>query len=76
MPKAEEQKKKTKEFSPNDNVEEKTSNTPETIKDDSQIKRMSFTERIAASFTERIASRVKMNYPSILELFYSLVTQF
>ena len=48
MPNAEEQKKKTIDLSPIDNVEETTSNTPETIKDDSQTKRTSFTERIAA----------------------------
>ena len=41
-------KGKTIEFSPIDNVEGTTSNTPETIKDDSQTKRTSFTERIAA----------------------------
>ena len=48
MPNAEEQEKKTIEFSTIDNLEETTSNTPETIKDDSQTKRTSFTERIAA----------------------------
>ena len=48
MPNAEEQEKKTIEFSPIDIVEDKTNNTPETIKDDSQTKRTSFTERIAA----------------------------
>ena len=48
MPNAEEQEKKTIEISPTDTVEETTSNTLETIKDDSQTKRMSFTERIAA----------------------------
>ena len=48
MPKAEEQEKKTIVFSPNDNVEEATSNTLDAIKDDSQTKRTSFTERIAA----------------------------
>ena len=48
MPNAEEQEKKTIEFSPIENVEETTSNTPKTIKDDSQTKRTSFTERIAA----------------------------
>ena len=47
MPNAEEQEKKTIEFSPIDIVEGTTSNTPKTIKDDSQTKRMSFTERIA-----------------------------
>ena len=48
MSNAEEQEKKTIEFSPTDIVEGTTSNTPETIKDDSQTKRTSFTERIAA----------------------------
>ena len=47
MPNAEEQEKKTIEFSPISNQEEVT-NTPETIKDDSQTKKMSFTERIVA----------------------------
>ena len=46
MPNAEEQEKKTIEFSPIDIVEDTTSNTPETIKYDSQTKRTSFTERI------------------------------
>ena len=48
MPIAEEQEKKTIEFSPIDIVEDTTSNTPETIKDDSKTKRTSFTKRIAA----------------------------
>ena len=48
MPNEEEQEKKTIEFSPNDKVDETTSNTPETIKDGSQTKRTSFTEKIAA----------------------------
>ena len=47
MPNAEEQEKKTIEFSPINIAEDTTSNTPETIKDDSQTKRKSFTERIA-----------------------------
>ena len=47
MPNTEEQEKNTIEFSPIGNGGEAT-NTPETIKDDSQTKRMSFTERIAA----------------------------
>ena len=47
-PNAEEQEKKTIEFSPIDIVEDTTSNTPETIKDDSQTTRRSFTEKIAA----------------------------
>ena len=48
MPNREEKEKKTIEFSPIDIVEDTTGNTPETIKDDSQTKRTSFTERIAA----------------------------
>ena len=48
MPNAEEQEKKTILISPIDSVEDTTGNTPETIKDDSQTKRTSFTERIAA----------------------------
>ena len=47
MTNAEEQEKRTIEFSPIDIAEDTTSNTPETIKDDSQTKRTSFTERIA-----------------------------
>ena len=47
MPNVEEQEKETIEFSPIDFVDNTTSNTPETIKDDSQSKRTSFTERIA-----------------------------
>ena len=47
MPNAEEQKQKTMEFSPIDTVEDTTGNTPETIKDESQMKRTSFTERFA-----------------------------
>ena len=47
MPNTVEQEKNTKEFSPMGNGE-KVTNTPETIKDDSQTKRTSFTERIAA----------------------------
>ena len=48
MPNAEEQEKKSTEFSPVDHVDETTSNTPVTIKVDPQTKRTSFTERIAA----------------------------
>ena len=47
MPNVEEQEKKTIEFSLIDIVDNTTSNTPETIKDDSQTKRTSFTKRIA-----------------------------
>ena len=47
MPNAEEQKQKTMEISPIDTVEDPMGNTPETIKDESQTKRTSFTERLA-----------------------------
>ena len=47
MPNAEEQNQKLMEFSPIDTVEDTTGNMPETIKDESQAKRTSFTERIA-----------------------------
>ena len=47
IPNAEEQKQKTMEFAPIDTVDNTTSNTPETFKDESQTKRKSFTERIA-----------------------------
>ena len=47
MPNAEKQKQKSMEFSPIDTEEDTTGNTPETIKDGSQAKRTSFTERIA-----------------------------
>ena len=47
MPNAEEQNQKSMEFSPIDTVEDTTGNTPETVKDESQVKRTSFTERIA-----------------------------
>ena len=48
MSNVEEQKKKTIEFSPIDTVDDTMSNTPETKKEDSQAKRTSFTEKIAA----------------------------
>ena len=47
MPNAEEQKQKSMEISPIDTVDDTTGNTPETIKDESQTKRTSFTERFA-----------------------------
>ena len=47
MPNAEERNQKSMEFSPIDTVEDTTGKTPETIKDESQVKRTSFTERIA-----------------------------
>ena len=47
-PNVKEQEKKTIEFSPIGNVDETTNNTPETIKEDSQTNRTSFTERFAA----------------------------
>ena len=48
MPNVEEQQKKTIELSLIGNVDETTNNTPETIKDDSETKRRSFTGRFAA----------------------------
>ena len=47
MPNAEEPNPKSMEFSPIDNVEDTTGNTPETVKDESQAKRTSSTERLA-----------------------------
>ena len=47
MPNAEEPNPKSMEFSPIDNVEDTTGNTPETVKDESQAKRTSVTERMA-----------------------------
>ena len=47
MPNAEEPNPKPMEFSPIDNVEDSTGNTPETVKDEAQAKRTSFTERLA-----------------------------
>ena len=47
MPHAEEPNPKSMEFSPIDNVEDTTGNTPETVKDESQAKRTSFSERLA-----------------------------
>ena len=47
MPNAEEPNPKPMDFSPIDAVEETTGSTPETVKDDSQAKRTSFTERLA-----------------------------
>ena len=48
MPNVEEQEKKMIEFSPIDTVDDTANNTPETIEEDSQAKRTSFTERIAS----------------------------
>ena len=48
MPNVEEQGTKTIEFSPKGNGNEVTDNTPATIKDDSQTKKTSITERFAA----------------------------
>ena len=48
MPNVEEQEKKTIRFSPIGNKDETTNNTLETMDDDFQTKRTSFTERIAA----------------------------
>ena len=47
MPNAEEPNQKSMEFSPIDTVVDTTGNTPETVKDESQVKRTSFTERLA-----------------------------
>ena len=47
MPNAEEPNPKSKKLSPIDTVEDTTGNTPETVKDESQAKRTSFTERLA-----------------------------
>ena len=47
MPNAEEQTQESMEFSPIDTVEDTTGSTLETVKDESQAKRMSITERIA-----------------------------
>ena len=47
MPNAEEPNPKPIEFSPIDNVEDAISNTEETVKEDSQVKKTSFTERLA-----------------------------
>ena len=47
MPNAEEPNPKSVKFSPIDTVEDTTVNTPETVKDESQAKRTSFTERLA-----------------------------
>ena len=47
MPNAEEQNQKSMKFSPIDTGEDTTGSTPETVKDESQAKRTSFTERIA-----------------------------
>ena len=50
MPNAEEPNQKSMEFSPIDTVEDTTGNTPETVKDESQVKRTSFTERLVMMF--------------------------
>ena len=47
MPNAEEQNQKSMEFSPIDTVEDTTGNTPEAVKDESHVKRTSFTAKIA-----------------------------
>ena len=48
MPNVKKQGTKIIEFSPIGNGDEITNNTPETIKDDSETKKTSFTERLAA----------------------------
>ena len=47
MPQMEDQNLKTVEFSPIDALEDTTGNTRETVKDDSQVKKTSFTEKLA-----------------------------
>ena len=47
MPHMEDQNPKTVEFSPIDALEDTTGNTRETMKDDSQVKKTSFTEKLA-----------------------------
>ena len=47
MPHMEDQNPKTVEFSPKDALEDTTGNTRETVKDDSQVKKTSFTEKLA-----------------------------
>ena len=47
MPNAEETNQKSMEFSPISTVEDTTGKTPETVRDESQVKRTSFTERLA-----------------------------
>ena len=47
MPHMEDQNPKTVEFSPIDALEDTTGNTRETVKDDSQVKKTSFTEKLA-----------------------------
>ena len=47
MPQMEDQNPKTVEFSPIDALEDTTGNTQETVKDDSQVKKTSFTEKLA-----------------------------
>ena len=57
MPNAEEPNPKSMEFSPIDTVEDTTSNTPETVKDESRVK---------TSFTERLAMMVGMKSRDIV----------
>ena len=64
MPNVEEQEKKTIELSPIGNVDEITNNTPGTIKDDSQTKRTSFTEKIAAMVRKK-ANEKEEGIPAI-----------
>ena len=50
MPNAEEPNQKPIEFSPIDDAEDAISNTEETVKEDSQVKRTSFTEKLGIMF--------------------------
>ena len=60
MPNVEEQEKKTIDFSPTDIVDDTTSNTLETIEDDSKTKRTSFTERIAMMVGMKLRRKEKI----------------
>ena len=50
MPNAEEPNQKPIEFSPIDDAEDAIGNTEETVKEDSQVKRTSFTEKLGIMF--------------------------
>ena len=58
MQNAAELNQKSMEFSPIDTVEDTTGNTPETVKDESQVKRTSFTVRLAMMVGMKSRDRV------------------
>ena len=60
MPNVEEQGMKLIEFSPIGNRDEIANNTTETIKDDSQTKRTSFTESLAAMVGKKTKEKDKV----------------